>query len=141
AMTPMADNLKKFASAANSIPNSGGFIGDFMGSNDIDSFGKMLASFVTIFAVSVTENMAKKAAATLASAAPMAENLKQFAIAASNIPSSGGFLSAFFGTVDLSTFSSQIHGLIDTFSSVEQSKVILAASALKTMSDDMLPAL
>ena len=31
AMKPMADNLKLFAAAAQKIPNSGGFLGEFMG--------------------------------------------------------------------------------------------------------------
>ena len=51
AMKPMAENLKLFAEAAKGIPNSGGgFVGAFMGENDIDTFGAMLVSFVQAFA-------------------------------------------------------------------------------------------
>ena len=46
ALIPMAENLKTFATAAKSIPNSGGFLGDFMGENDVGDFGYEVKWFV-----------------------------------------------------------------------------------------------
>ena len=69
AMKPMAENLGDFATNAQDIPNSGGFIGDFMGNNDIDTFGTMLADFVTAFNA-VTPKQAQIASNVLAAMEP-----------------------------------------------------------------------
>ena len=53
----------------------------------------------------------------------MASNLKLFAEAAQEIPNAGGFMGDFLGTVDLPTFSNQIHGLISTFGTVDQAQL------------------
>lgn len=140
AMKPMAENLKLFASAAQKIPNSGGFLGEFMGENDINTFGVMLVQFVNAFS-GVTTEQATHSTEVLAAMKPMAANLKLFAEAAQEIPNAGGFLGAFLGTVDLPTFSEQIHGLIDTFGTVDQAQLATATSSLQLMSETMLPAL
>lgn len=143
-LTPMADNLKTFATAASSIPNSGGFLGDFMGNNDIDTFGSMLSRFVGIFSDDeggISEGRANKAKMVLGAMAPMAKNLKDFADAASDIPNSGGFLGAFFGTVDVATFSEQLHALVTTFGTIDEIATLAAITNLQFMADKMLPAL
>lgn len=140
AMSPMVENLKAFANVAQDIPNSGGFIGEFMGENDIDTFGTLLADFIGAFA-NVTSEQAALASGVLETMKPMAGNLKSFALAAQEIPSAGGFVGAFLGTVDLPTFASQIHGLIDTFGDIDESKLSTATTSLNLMTDTMLPAL
>lgn len=140
AMKPMAANLKLFASVAQKIPNSGGFIGEFMGENDIDTFGTMLARFVRSFST-VTVDQAEHSSEVLSSMQGMAANLKLFANAAQEIPNAGGFLGDFLGTVDLPTFSGQIQGLIGTFGSVDQNQLKIAASSLQLMGSKMIPAL
>ncbi len=140
AMEPMATNLKSFANVAQKIPNSGGFIGEFMGENDIDTFGTMLVSFVTAFNA-VTPEQAQVASDVLEAMSPMAGNLKEFAAAAQEIPAAGGFIGAFLGTVDLPTFSEQIYGLIETFGGVDQTQLNTATETLNLMTDTMLPAL
>ncbi|MFA6718725.1 MAG: hypothetical protein WCS15_06570, partial [Prevotella sp.] len=140
AMSPMVENLKAFANVAQDIPNSGGFIGDFMGSNDIDTFGTMLVDFVEAFA-NVTSEQASLASGVLEAMKPMAGNLKTFALAAQEIPAAGGFVGAFLGTVDLPTFASQIYGLIDTFGDIDETKLNKAKDMLDSMTNNMLPAL
>lgn len=140
AMAPMGENLKLFASIARDIPNSGGFIGDFMGNNDIDVFGGMLSRFVNVFAVMKPEDV-KKSVSILSSMTPMANNLKTFANAAQSIPNSGGFIEAFVGNNDIDRFGTQLASLIGAFSDIDQSSVTTSSSVLKTMAKDMLPAL
>ena len=140
AMRPMAENLKLFATAAQKIPNSGGFIGAFMGENNIDSFGVMLVQFVNAFS-GVSTEQAVHSSEILSAMKPMAENLKQFATAAQAIPNAGGFIGIFLGSMDLATFSGQIQGLITTFGSIDNAKLTTATSSLELMSTSMLPAL
>ena len=140
AMKPMADNLKLFANAAQDIPNAGGFIGMFMGENNIDQFGAMLVEFVNAFA-NVTTKQAAHATEVLAVMTPMAANLKKFAAAAEDIPNAGGFIGAFLGTVDLATFSAQVHDLVGTFDSIDKTQLDKATTTLQVMSGSMLPAL
>ncbi len=140
AMTPMAANLKIFAEAAQGIPNSGGFMGRFLGENNIDTFGTMLSGFVETLGM-VPSALAVRASETLAAMKPMADNLKLFAKAAQEIPNTGGALSAFFGTIDLATFSSQVQGLTELFGTIDQTKLANATSSLSLMSTSMLPAL
>ena len=83
------ENLKYFADAAKDIPNSGGFLGEFMGDNDINTFGTMLVDFIKAF-IGVTPDRATRSSNVLAAMKPMAENLKEFAAAAEKIPSTGG---------------------------------------------------
>ena len=49
ALRPMVDALGEVATAAKDIPNSGGFLGAFMGDNDINTFGTMLVDFIKAF--------------------------------------------------------------------------------------------
>ena len=138
-MTPMVQNLKAFAEAARDIPNSGGFVGFFMGNNDIDHFGVQLAALVNAFA-NVPLDAAGFAGNTLAQMVPMIDSLKKFATFAHGIPASGGFLSAFFGSTSIATFAEQIHGLIGTFGTIDQQQLSIAGTALKAMNTEMLPA-
>ena len=140
AMKPMVDNLKLFASAAKDIPNSGGFIERFLGNNDIDKFGIMLVDFIDAFAAT-SARKATHSSAVLAAMTPMAANLDKFALAAQNIPSAGGFVGVFLGTVDLETFSGQVRGLVESFGSIDMAQLGIAVMSLNMMTNFMLPAL
>ena len=89
--------------AAKEIPNSGGFLGVFMGENNIDTFGIMLVGFVAAFK-NITPEQATHTTNVLAAMKPMAENLKLFAEAAKEIPNSGGFLGDFMGENNIDDF-------------------------------------
>ena len=116
-MKPMAENLKLFAEAAQSIPNTGGFIGAFMGNNDINTFGTMLVDFVNAFA-SVSPDQATHMTNVLSAMKPMAENLKLFANTAQSIPNTGGFIGDFMGNNDINTFGTMLVDFVNAFASV-----------------------
>jgi hypothetical protein len=142
ALAPMAENLKALADAAQSIPNSGGFLGAFFGDNDIDVFGVQLRSFIETLTSLDADNDVTHASLVLAAMTPMASNLKVLAKAAEKIPNSGGFIGAFLGNNDIDTFGLQLRGLIDTLKSLDaDADVKKASSSLTVMSEEMLPAL
>lgn len=140
ALAPMAVNLKAFAKAADAIPNSGGFIGSFLGDNDVDDFGKILAGFVDIFN-KISISMAVHTTDVLDALTPMATNLKLFATEAHTIPNSGGFLESFLGGNDIDTFGAQIAGLVNVFGTMDQTLVANASTVLSEMATNMLPGL
>lgn len=140
ALAPMMVNLKAFAKAAGNIPNSGGFIGSFLGENDVHTFGKMLAGFVDVFQ-KIGIAAAVHTTGVLAALTPMAINLETFALAANTIPNSGGFLERFLGGNDIDTFGAQIAGLVGVFGNLDQTVIANASTALLAMSNNMLPGL
>lgn len=140
-LAPMAENLKLVADAAKEIPNSGGFLGDFMGENDIDTFGTMLQGFIAALEVLDVEKDVNPAVAALEAMVPMVTNLKKFADIAKEIPNSGGWIAAVLGDNDITTFSASIAGLVTTFGTIDQTLLTSAATNLQTMADVMLPAL
>ena len=113
----MAANLKLFAEAAKGIPNSGGFIGDFMGENDIDVFGMMLAKFVNAF-ITISIDQTTHMTDVLEAMKPMASNLKLFASVAQKIPNSGGFIGDFMGENDIDVFGVMLAQFVNAFTSV-----------------------
>jgi len=140
-LAPIADNLKTLANSAKEIPNSGGFLGDFLGENDIDTFGLMLSGFVGYLEGLDVENDVKPASAALEAMLPMATNLKRFADVARYIPNSGGNISKFFGDNDIATFSESVAGIVSTFGDIDSTLLSTGTSNLQTMADVMLPAL
>lgn len=140
-LAPIADNLKTLANSAKEIPNSGGFLGDFLGENDIDTFGLMLSGFVGYLEGLDVENDVKPASAALEAMLPMATNLKRFADVARYIPNSGGNISKFFGDNDIATFSESVAGIVSTFGDIDSTLLSTGTSNLQAMADVMLPAL
>jgi hypothetical protein len=141
ALAPMATNLKTFAKAADKIPNSGGFLGAFMGNNDIDDFGLMLASFISIFSVIDIENGVNKATATLMAMTPMMGKLKEFAEVAGTIPDSGGMITWFMGDNDIKSFTEDLTKFIKSFGTLDRTKVQAAHANISLMSISLLPGL
>ncbi len=132
ALAPMAENLTILADAAKSIPNSGGFIGDFMGDNDINVFGEQLQGFIRAFA-RTTEAAVSKASTVLEAMTPMIGNLKAFASAADKIPNSGGFMEAFMGGNDIDDFGAKLVSFVGAFKAINPSDATKASSALTNM--------
>lgn len=141
AMTPMATNLKIFAKAADKIPNSGGFLGDFLGNNDIDTFGIMLSSFVLSLKVLDAQSDVAKASEALSAMQPMVANLNSFAEVAQDLPNTGGVVSWFAGNNDINTFGVKLAEFVTSFSELDTTKVETASGTLQTMTNDMLPGL
>lgn len=142
AFAPMTENLKLFARAADSIPNTGGFLGAFLGDNTIDVFGSMLSKFVSIFSDGyLTVESAKRASDIFAELKPMAVNLKAFAEAAQNIPNTGGFLGALLGDNNITIFASEISEIVGVFGGIDKITLIDASNKMLIMSYNLLPAL
>jgi tape measure domain-containing protein len=138
AMKPMAENLKLFATTAQGIPNSGGFVEEFMGENDIDKFGKKLVKFVGVFNL-ITVAQAVYMTEVLAAMKPMAENLKLFADVSKDIPNSGGWVGGIVGDNDIDEFGIKLAELNNIFGTVDTAILNAAITNLKTMNDQMLP--
>lgn len=114
--------VKAMASAASEIPNSGGKLGQIVGENDIDDFGKMLESFMTTFTsaagiASTINDEEIKNVKKIASAA------RAMASMANEIPNTGGLLSGLIGDNSLfkvfngqeKGFGPQIKGFVKCF--------------------------
>ena len=140
ALIPMAENLKIFAKAAKSIPNSGGFLEDFLGNNDVSNFGYMIQLFVYHLG-NVPIIDAIYASNVIAALVPMAENLTIFAEAADKIPETGGWAGVFAGDNDINTFAEKIKETITSFASIDQTSLGTANSNVLSMSRSLLPGL
>lgn len=140
AMTPMVENLKTFAYAAQDIPNSGGFIGDFMGENDLDDFTLQIKKLIGSFAF-IPEQWIADSVSNLAAMVPMKENLQKFAEVAKDIPTSGGFIHAFLGNTTMEEFGAQIAGLVEAFGTVDQTELNAASVCMLMLAETVLPAL
>ena len=136
--------IKALASAASEIPNAGGMASWFSGENDISAFagkfpgiGTNLASFVTNLGTFSDEQINTVNAASQA--------IKSLALAANEIPNTGGLKSWFVGDNDISTFAGKFgdvgSGLnafitsIGTFGDDQLKTVSIATQALGYMAD------
>lgn len=92
------------AAMADTVPNSGGVVGFFVGENDIDEFGRKLIPFgyaMNLYSQAVTGiNAGAVVASAIAGAA--------LAAMADTVPNTGGLISFFTGNNDLDTFGSQL---------------------------------
>lgn len=95
------------AKAAQEIPNSGGWLGEIVGENDIDTFGSKLPAMgrsLTEFAASVS-GIDESAVSKVSVAANM---IKELAGVAKEIPNTGGLLAALVGDNDMTTFATDM---------------------------------
>ena len=140
ALTPMVDNLKAFANAADKIPNSGGLLGGIIGNNDVDDFGAKLTQFVNLFAGLgiATVNTASQ---TLQAMTPMVNALAGFSAMADTIPNSGGMFTLFTGDNEIKDFAKQIKSLINSLGGLDASKVAAANTNISSMTTSLLPGL
>lgn len=94
------------ANMASSIPNTGGFLADLVGDNDLGNFSDNIEKFadaITRFSRTVSDNVDLKSVKTATKAGTLIADM------ASNIPNSGdSLLSRIIGDNDLGTFSTEI---------------------------------
>ena len=91
---------------ANNIPKQGGVLQDFLGTQDLETFGNQLKAFgqgIAGFVTEIGKVTIDGAVVTAATDAGLA-----LAGIANNIPKQGGVLQDFLGTQDLSVFGTQI---------------------------------
>ena len=100
----LAPVITALAEVADTIPNTGGIFKEFIGDNDLATFGAQLATFGYWFAdyANYVKNVNPDIVEKTASAA------KALASLAKDLPSSGGIFDWLFGDNDISTFGSQL---------------------------------
>ena len=101
-----ANVIKTLASAAQEIPNEGGWLGKIFGENNIGDFGSSFAglgSNLSAFVTNLTANGAwdQNKLDTVKFAA---KAVKELALAAQEIPNDGGWIGTIFGENSISTF-------------------------------------
>ena len=149
AITNMNDSLRLMSEAAKGIPNSGGYIDEWFGSNDIDMFGKQLVDFVYVMLGSedkpLTASVIRGATNNLNSIANMNDSLKLMSEAAKGIPNSGGYLGDWLGNNDIDTFGQQLAGFVYALFGVKDKPISITvvrnASNILTAMTEMIPAL
>jgi tape measure domain-containing protein len=110
AMIAAAEGIAGVVEVANSIPNSGGWIGKIMGENDIDTFGSKLKTFgegIVEFSSAVSgEGKIDKDAMITA-----VEGIKGVIAVANTIPNTGGWLAKLVGDNDIADFGTKLGDL------------------------------
>lgn len=129
---------KVVADLAGMIPNTGGVLGDILGNNDIDEFGKKLPIFGNALSDYSTSVQSVNVQAVLDSV-PAVDALIDVATV---IPRMGGAIGAIAGNTDLGTFGDKLvifgNGLNSFSGSVEDvsaGKIIMVSTAAKTLVD------
>ena len=137
-----AQAIKSLAEASSQIPNSGGWLGQIVGENDLGVFaaqfpilGTGLKDFLTNVGTFTDEQVATVDCAARA--------IKLLAQASSEIPNSGGWLGQIVGENDLGTFAEQFPVLgaglkdfltnVGTFTEDQVTTVTSAANAIKVL--------
>ena len=139
-----AQAIKTLAKASSEIPNSGGWLGQIVGENDLATFadqfpilGTGLAGFLTNIGTFTDEQVATVNCA--------ANAIKSLAQVSSEIPNSGGLLAAIVGDNDLGTFATQLPSLgqgiknfvgkLGTFTSEQVTTVNAGVSAIRALAE------
>ena len=143
-VTAAANAVKILASAAATIPNTGGLLASLVGDNDLGVFaaqfpvlGSGLANFLTNVGTFTEDQVSTVTCA--------ADAIKVLAEASSKIPNTGGWLAAIVGDNDLGTFAAQFPKLgtgiagmltnLGTFTEQQVATVTCAADAIKALAE------
>ncbi len=129
---------KMITELANTIPNSGGLLGDFLGSNDCDKFGEKLVVFgrgIAEFSREVNGKVDQKSVESAAAAGKSVVEL------ANTIPKTGG-LGSIFGDDSIDGFGKRLISFGENFAEyandikgVDSSVVTATSSAAKSISE------
>lgn len=95
-----ANAAKALSEVAKNLPNSGGKIAEWLGDNEMDTFGKQMISFgesMKNYAIAVQGLDTKSVSNSVEAAKSISE-------VADNLPNSGGWVTAFTGDNDIGTF-------------------------------------
>lgn len=143
-VTCAANALKSLAQAADTIPNSGGWLGKIMGENDIGTFGAQLPNLGSHLA-DFAKNLGTWGEDQVATVQCAADAIKALSDVASKLPNSGGWLSKIVGDNTLEDFGAQLPNLgtylaefvtnLGTWNDDQVLTVQCAANAIKALSD------
>lgn len=133
AMAPMATNLKTLASAADKVPNSGGFIGDFLGDNTVDAFALQLSGLIKALGELDSESDIEKASTNLsAMSTKMIPALTSFSTLANGLKDSGGLKQLGTGNTTLHEFAKDISKFVKELTNVD---FAIVSPALASMAE------
>ena len=140
-VTCAANAIKALATAAENIPNEGGWFAKIVGDNSISTFGSYLPDLGTAIA-GFADNLGTFDTAKSDTVTAAANAIAGLALAAGDIPPTGGWMSKIFGDEDISTFASQmpvmgeaIAGFAEKAGNVDSETLNKAVSALTAMID------
>lgn len=143
-ITCAANAIKAMASAAETLPNEGGWLAKIVGDNSISTFGSYLPGLGTNIA-SFATNLGTFTEAQVATVTCAANAIKAMAEAAEGIPNEGGWLGKIVGDNSIATFGSYLPELgtniasfatnLGTFGEDKVATVTCAANAIKAMAE------
>lgn len=136
-----AKAVKALAEVADSIPNSGGWLGAIVGENDIGAFASQFEDVgkgITAFVSSIS-GLDESAVAKVEAAGKV---LTTLAKVAQEIPNSGGWLGAIVGENDIDAFGEKLpalgaglSGFANSISGMDESVVEKASAAAKLIKE------
>lgn len=137
-----ADAIKSLATAAETLPNEGGWLAKIVGDNSISTFGANLPTLGTNIA-SFATNLGTFDDAKVTTVTCAADAIKALALAAEHIPNEGGWFAKIVGDNSISTFGAQLPTLgtaiagfasnLGTFDTAKSDTVTAAAEAVKSL--------
>lgn len=132
-----AQAIKTLAQASSEIPNSGGWLAQIVGENDLSTFASQFPVLGTGLR-GFLDNVGEFTDTQVATVDCAAQAIKLLAEASSQIPNSGGWLAQIVGENDLGTFAEQfpalgegIRGFVDNAGELDDT----AISAIKAGAD------
>lgn len=139
AISSSANAASAMAGIANNLPKSGGFLQDFFGEQNLETFGSQLESFgasMKAYSDTITDGSGFNADAVTASA----NAGKALAGLANNLPKEKGAFSFFTGESDISSFGGQLKkfgeafkGYYDAISGINTSTMSSVIKSVKDM--------
>lgn len=141
-VTAAAEAIKTLASASSEIPNSGGWLAQIVGDNNLGTFAAQFP-MLGIGLRGFLDNVGTLDDAAIKTVTAGADAVSSLASVASTIPNEGGWISKIVGDNDLGTFSSNfpalgkgLRGFIDeigAFSSAQVATIYAAISAINAL--------
>lgn len=141
-VTCACNAIKSLATAANSLPNEGGWLAKLVGDNSLSTFGSYLPELGTHLS-SFVANLGTFSEDQVTTVTSAANAIKNLAKAANEIPNEGGWASKILGDNSIATFGSKLPELgtclagfvanLGTFSDDQVKTVDCAAKAVKAL--------
>jgi hypothetical protein len=136
--------IKSLAEAADTLPNSGGWLGKIVGENDIGTFGAQLHDLGTHLA-SFVKNLGTFTEEQVTTVGCAADAIVSLAEAASELPNDGGWLGKIIGENSIGAFGDQLPKLgtdltnfvtnLGTFSEEQVTTVKCAGDAILALAN------
>lgn len=149
-ITCAVNAIKSLATAAESLPNEGGWLAKLVGDNSIATFGSYLPELGTNISTFAT-NLGTFSEEQVTTVTCAAKAISSLATAAESLPNEGGWAAKILGDNSLATFGSKLPDLgtnlasfvtnLGTFSDDQVTTVKCASNAIKALAQaaDALP--